>query len=309
MNSEQASFDIVYDGPAVADGSMNVRDLAPAMLAVGTLFEAANNIANGQRAQVNINVRATSPGSFHILYEVIQATTPQIIDASLLTTAIQLKELLIGGMAIASGLFAIIKWVNRRKPKLNKINDELYTLVIDNETYELPLELLRLYQDASIRHALADIVHPVKEQGIDRIRIFDNKKLIQEVAKDDADAFDVPESQEQLLDEIRRQAFSIIGLSFKEENKWRLTDGENTFSVSMKDATFQRRVDNNQIAFAKGDVLICDLRTIQWQVEGGIKTEYEVVKVVNHRPARQLVLFENSEEPTSTNQLNGQSPQ
>jgi hypothetical protein len=302
MSNQQSAFDIVYEGPAVADGSMNVRDLAPAMLAVGTLFEAANNITNGQRAKVNINVKATSPGSFHILYEVIQATMVQGIDPSLLTTAVQLKELLIGGIAITGGLFAIIKWVNRRKPKLNKINDELYTLIIDNETYELPLELLRLYQDASIRHAISDIVHPVKEQGIDRIQILDNKRLVHEVVKSDVDAFDVPEMQEKLLDEIRTHAFSIIGLSFKEDNKWRLTDGENTFSVYMKDTAFQRRVDNNQVAFAKGDILICDLRTVQWQVEGGIKTEYEVVKVVDHRPARQLVLFEDNEEFPPPNQ-------
>jgi len=295
MNTSQAGFDIVYEGPAVADGSMNVRHLAPAMLAVGTLFEAANNITNGQRAKVNINVKATSPGSFHIMYEVMQAAMAQSIDPSLLTTAVQLKELLIGGIVITGSLIAIIKWVNRRKPKLNKINDALYTLVIDNESYELPLELLRLYQDASIRHALADIVHPVKEEGIDRIRILDNKQPIHEITKGETNAFDIPEIQEQLLDEIRTHAFSIIGLSFKEDNKWRLTDGENTFSVYMKDTDFQRRVDNNQEAFAKGDILICDLRTVQWQVEGGIKTEYEVVKVVNHRPARQLVLFEDNE--------------
>jgi hypothetical protein len=304
LNNSQATIDIVYDGPAVADGSMNVRDLAPAMLAVGTLFEAANNITNGQRAKVNINVRATSPGSFHILYEVVQAITPQIVDASLLTTAIQLKELLVGGIIVAGSLFAVIKWVNRRKPKLNKINEELYTLEIDNETYELPLELLRLYQDASIRRAVAEILHPVKEEGIDRIQILENKQPIQEVAKDEVDAFDYPGSQEQLVENVSRIAFSIIGLSFKEDNKWRLTDGDNTFSVSMKDVDFQRRVDNNQEAFAKGDVLICDLRTIQWQVEGGgIKTEYEVIKVVNHRPARQLVLFEEGEETIPPNQL------
>ena len=70
----------------------------------------------------------------------------------------------------------------------------------------------------------------------------------------------------------------------------------------MNDVAFQRRVDNNQEAFAKGDVLICDLRTVQWQVEGGIKTEYEVVKVVNHRPARQLILFEDNEEFPLSNQ-------
>lgn len=302
MDNSQASFDIIYEGPAVADGSMNVRHLAPAMLAVGTLFEAANNVTNGQRAKVNINVKATSPGSFHILYEVMQATIAQGLDPSFLTTAIQLKELIVGGVVVIGGLIAVIKWVNGRKPKLNKINDELYTLVIDNETYELPLQLLRLYQDASIRHAVADIVQPVKEEGIDRIRILDNNQPIHEITKNETSAFEAPELEEKLLDEIRRHAFSIIGLSFKEDNKWRLTDGENTFSVFMKDAAFQQRVDNNQEAFAKGDVLICDLRTVQWQVEGGIKTEYEVVKVVNHRPARQLVLFEDSEEPPLSNQ-------
>ncbi len=302
INNKQTSFDIIYDGPAVADGSMNVRDLAPAMLAVGTLFEAANNITNGQRAKVNINVRATSPGSFHILYEIVQGTVAHSIDPSLLTTAAQLRDWLVGGIVIAGGLFAVIKWVNNRKPKLNKVNDELYTLVIGNETYELPLVLLRFYQDAAVRHAIAEMVRTVREAGINRIRILDNEQTLQEITKDEVDAFEVPESQEQLLDETRRQAFSIIGLSFKEDNKWRLTDGENTFSVSMKDAAFQRRVDNNQVAFAKGDVLICDLRTVQWQVEGGIKTEYEVIKVVNHRPARQLVLFEDNEESTSPNQ-------
>lgn len=99
-----------------------------------------------------------------------------------------------------------------------------------------------------------------------------------------------------ILDEVRQYAFSIVSLAFKEDNKWRLTDGQNTFSVSMKDETFQHRVDNNDVAFAKGDVLVCDLRTIQWQVEEGVKSEYEVVRVVAHRPARQLYLFEEKAE-------------
>ena len=45
-NSNQATLDVVYDGPALSDGSMEVRDLAHAMLGIGELFEAANQILN-----------------------------------------------------------------------------------------------------------------------------------------------------------------------------------------------------------------------------------------------------------------------
>lgn len=292
-DNKQTNLDIIYDGPAVADGSMNVKDLAPAMLSIGTLFEAANNITNGQLATINIRVRATSSGSFHILYEVVQMS--QAIDKNLLTTSAQLAALLVGGVTTTKCLIALIKWARGRKPKLNKINDELYTLTINDETYEIPLVLLRLYQDASIRQSIADMIRPVKEEGIDSFQIRGDNLLLQEVKKDEVELFDIQGTQELLLDETRRQAFSITTLSFKEENKWRLTDGQNIFSVSMNDAAFQRRVDNNQISFAKGDILLCDLRTIQWQVQSGVKTEYEVVKVVRHTPARQLSLFQNGD--------------
>ena len=155
----------------------------------------------------------------------------------------------------------------------------------------MPIELLRLYQDAAVRRNIQDMVRPVKEPGIDRFMLREAGQTIQEVTKSEVEAFDVPEYQDLLLDEERRHAFSIVSLAFKENNKWRLTDGQNTFSVSMRDDAFQRRVDNNDIAFAKGDVLVCDLRTIQWQVEDGVKSEYEVIKVVTHRPARQLSFF------------------
>ena len=82
-----------------------------------------------------------------------------------------------------------------------------------------------------------------------------------------------------------------MSLAFKEGNRWRLTDGQNTFSVQVNDEDFLRRVDANQVSFAKGDVLICKLRTKQWQVEDGVRSEYELVEVVEHRSARQLPLF------------------
>ena len=289
---------MVYDGPALADGSMNVRDLAPAMMAVGSFFEAANRITNGRRASISVNVRATSAGSFHVVFEVTQnleSANVLVGDiGSFLSTANELKALLVGGGSAAGGIIWLIKQLRGQKHQLTKINDSLYELTVDDETYEVPIELLRLYQEATIHRNIEDMVKPVKEPGIERFILREGGRTIQEVTEYDVAAFDVPEYQNLILDETRQQAFSIISLAFKENNKWRLTDGDNTFSVLMKDAEFQHKVDNNQIAFSKGDVLVCDLRTVQWQIEDGIKSEYEVIRVVAHRAARQLSFFNES---------------
>ena len=298
-DNSQARLDMVYDGPALADGSMNVRDLAPAMMAVGGFFEAANRVANAERASVSVNVRAISAGSFDVFFEVVQnLESTDVLKADIgdfISTANALKALLLGGGGAATGIFALIKWLRGRTPQVRKISEDLYELTVDGETYEVPMQLLRLYQDVEVRRNIRDMVRPVKEPGIEVFMLREGGQTVQEVTKDDIDAFEVPEYQELILDDIRQYAFSIVSLAFKENNKWRLTDGRNTFPVSMKDEAFQQRVDNNHVAFAKGDVLVCDLRTIQWQVEDGVKSEYEVIRVVNHRPARQMSFFDDED--------------
>ena len=286
-----AEFDISYHGPALADGRMNVRDLGPAMIAVGSLFESTNELLNGDRAAVNINVRATSGGSFHILFEILQNSGVNNVQ-DFLTTANQIVTLIIGGATIIStatiGLVALIKWLRGRSPKVEQINDGMFRLTLENgETYEIPAELLVMYQSATVRNAISDMVRPVKEEGIESFEIRQNDELVVSVAKEEADYFDISEIQELMLDETRTHVFSIVSLAFREGNKWRLTDGQLTFSVSMKDGEFQSRVDNNAVAFSKGDLLVCDMRTVQWLTHQGIKTEYEVINVNEHMPARQ----------------------
>ena len=62
--------------------------------------------------------------------------------------------------------------------------------------------------------------------------------------------------------------------------------------VAIKDADFLGRVDRNLVSFSKGDILICDVITRQFQTAKGLSTEHEVVKVLEHKPAaRQLKLF------------------
>jgi hypothetical protein len=241
----QVQLDITYDGDALREGSMNVRDLAPSMLGIGSLFESANRALNGESANVVVNVKATSSGSFHILYDVIQSQGYTLPIGDIISNAVGMKELLFGG---AIALFYAIKILRGKSPKVEKINDGLFKLTIDNQTYEVPPEWLKLYQDINVRRSLSDIVKPVKTDGIDTFEIRENNRVIQSAHKDDVDSFIIPDVRQPLVDEISQRAFSVISLAFEEDYKWRLTEGEVKYSVSMKDEAFLDRVTNMDLS-------------------------------------------------------------
>lgn len=93
------------------------------------------------------------------------------------------------------------------------------------------------------------------------------------------------------VEDERKMAFSIVSLAFREDNKWRLYDGAATIYATISDTEFLDRVDANQEIFAKGDVLVCLVRVRQWQTVSGARTEYDVIRVLEHRQAaRQLRL-------------------
>ena len=275
---------------------MNVRDLAPALMAVGSFFDEANRIANGDHASISVNVQATSPGSFEIAFEVIQnvgtTNTLQAGVGDFISTAADLKELLIGGSATATaGIIWLIKTLRGRTPHVEKINTELYKFTVDDEAYEVPLRLLRLYTENSIRRNIEAMVKPLNESGIDKFSFREKGRTVQEVTESDVPAFAVPDSREKIVDEMSRRALSIVSVVFKEGNKWRLSDGNDAFSVTISDEQFLEQIDEGAVSFSKKDILVCEMRTVQWRTNSGLLTECEVVKIIEHRQARQLPLL------------------
>ena len=91
-----ATIQLAYDGDALRNGSMDVRDLAPALLAAGELCEKANDVLNDGRAKVSVRVRSDfKTGSFELSLDVVQtlieATKTIFTHKDQVTTA---KELL-----------------------------------------------------------------------------------------------------------------------------------------------------------------------------------------------------------------------
>ncbi|MBE6440990.1 MAG: hypothetical protein E7022_01495 [Desulfovibrio desulfuricans] len=55
----QKTLHIAYDGPALDTHEMDVRELAPALLAFSDMFEEANAVLNGDRAKISLNVKGS----------------------------------------------------------------------------------------------------------------------------------------------------------------------------------------------------------------------------------------------------------
>ena len=116
---------------------------------------------------------------------------------------------------------------------------------------------------------MKDTNRPVSQPGVDRFAIGEGGKVVEEISKEDLKSFEPPEINDLILDEVRQYAFSIVSLTFKEGNRWRLTDGQNTFSVQVNDEAFLRKVDANQVSFSKGDVLLCNCASNNGRLKTG----------------------------------------
>lgn len=302
MNSERLTF--VFDGPAVASGEIDVQDLAPALLAIGALIQATNSEINGDRAEVAVKVRATAEGSFEVqltLLQSIMEQAKQLFDFALankdgIAAMNDLADLLFKGTGAAGtvggGLFALLKFLRGKRPdKIEPKGGEVHVHIGDVYFVTEP-QVVQLAESVQVREQARKVVSTLESNGITSLKVRRGKEQLEEVRQEDVSSFDVVGGDEVLADEVRQMTLQIISLSFKEDNKWRVTDGGDAFSATIEDYEFLKKVANSDIAFAKGDYLICRVREVQSRGARGLQKERTIVEVVDHKPAaRQLRLL------------------
>lgn len=286
---DMSTFKITYDGPALVASQMDVRDLAPMLLAIAGLLRVATAALYGNDVKPQTSVKATfKAGSFGIEFNLATSLLAKVRDifAGDNTTAIANSLGILGALgfigrsALKPGLLTVLKWIKGREIDRVETTEDSAMIHIGGEELSMGLDVFVLLNDAAVRNIIGKILRPLATDGIEIFAVGTDSENAETVTTAEMEWFIAPEPI--LLDEVQKLAFSVVSPTFDEDRKWLLNDGFVDVHAAISDAEFLDRVNNSQIAFAKGDILMCDVRFMQKYTEFGIKTEYEVLHVREH---------------------------
>lgn len=151
-------FHVVYDGKALDEHLMDVRDLAPAMMAISDLLTHANKEINGDKLEIKLNVKANfKTGCFGIEFVEQLSWVNQIKDLLTGPTATALANAsgilgfvgFFGGTAI--GVIQLYKKLKGKPPvKIEETLDNAKVFYSETEYLEVDKRVLRLYRSKVI---------------------------------------------------------------------------------------------------------------------------------------------------------------
>ncbi len=289
-------FYVIYDGWALEHHLMDVRDLAPAMIAVNDLLSNANKALNGDKADLNLKVNASfRAGSFGMELHTVVHFLSQIRDmfasdnASAISNAWTILEIV--GFVGGAGLIGLIRFLKGKKP--TQIIDEdgrLKVYLNETEYYETDGKVVKLYKNRTIVSDLNKMLEPLEKDGIDSFfvsRTGDKKDADLAIDESELTYFEYQEIENDLSENITETFVQIEAAVFKDNNKWKFDNGGSPINAAILDEEFLRKIDAGELRFGKGDLLKVKLKTIQTFAHGKLKTEFQVIEVLEHKIVKQ----------------------
>ena len=300
MNTYIASTSEVtlrYEGTALAGNTMDARELVLALAAMCGMFERANVLANGNQASINLRIRTTSPGSVEILLALGMQAAATIFGEESGMSAATLRRLII------EFITSVKKLKGSRPVATVTPRDEVFLeigslrkgeLEIENmKIYESSLgspisnQLLHLLEDSLMCRSASEFVEPLRHEGIDTLTISDGQTQLESITKEDTASFALMQTERTRSHPVARKELVVVypylGI---QSGRWRLNDGNNSQNYTMKDSVFEEEVRNRTRSFTTGDVLICDVLTIDVTSKNGVsRTDFEILKVHSQRSA------------------------
>ena len=298
--AETKTFRIKYDGEALSDHTIDVNDLAPALMALGDLIQEANSLANRSDSTISIKVKATETGCFQIYIQAMQIMADdavKLLSGDKCTALANLLQIL--GFTGVSGatIIYLIKKFRGKKPKV--VSENQNEVVIDAGTGLPPITITKLewdmYQSDKIRKSVYGILKPLEKSGVEMVEFIDVESSVvtTKVQKNELEFFvPAPATPEPLQElPIRETYVNVVHMWFKEGNKWKFSEGESEWPAEMKDQNFLIKLLKGESSIHANDFLKVKVKQVQYREGSSVKSTYEIIEVMEHtRSPKQIPL-------------------
>lgn len=272
-----------YSGPAVDSGAMDVYEASANMVAFSDFVALLAKQSYGESVQTRASVAGFGRGSFvtDLVFDVGGVTSAIFSSISPKDLWWMLKE--------ALGL-----WKHLKGSPPSKVEYEGQTAIVHNNYGEVKQvnigSLTVVFSEKGAESAQQFVQKALDKPGMDAIEIASDAGLIERVSQQESRYFVPVAPNETVTDTTFKMALILESVVFKQDNKWRFSDGQQSFYATMEDKEFLAQIDAGE-AFRKGDILRALVRISQQQSGMKLTAERSIVKVLEHKPApKQLLL-------------------
>jgi hypothetical protein len=302
MSAQTESFSLKYDGTALSENAIEVGDLAPALMALSDLIQEANVITNQDRGgKITLKIKAIAPGSFNVDILALQTgwdAATDILTGKTATSIFAIMALL--GITAKDGLIPLFKALKGKKPKeVKELQNNTIEITGDNNQVTIINNLeYSLYISPTIRKNLYKVLKPLEKEGIETIEFSNEVSETTKVSKSDLGYFQPSPSDDETLQESTRITFVNVSHVWldNEAGKWKFKEGESTsWNAIVSDQTFLKKLIRGESSISGADTLKVKVKQTQYRTDFGIKSEYEILEVIEHiKGAQQLPLEYNN---------------
>ena len=274
MEDYQAQLSIIYHGPSVDGGRINVYDAAANMIAFSEFVTHAGHAVFGSATQVKAEVSGLRKGSFvtDLYFQIVGPAATLLSSASAsewiktVKTAFELWKFLKGEPPQNTRGSGDLISVTNRDGVVQVFNRTTVNVVFDNKSGEAVQRF---------------VAKQLGQEGVDKLTITASGEEIASVNPNEAFFFRPVAPETPVTKNEFEYALTIEAPVFKDGNMWRFSDGGSSFAAHIEDKEFLQRVDAGE-PFAKGDALRVRLLVEQIRQVQELQTRRSVVKVLEH---------------------------
>lgn len=292
-----------YDGPALAGHSIDVDDLAPALLALGELCKLANRKFNGDRASIKVLINVdVEQNCFELNVELVQTifeAAKSLLTHSDVATAKEIFEWL-GLVGSGWGLFRLLKYLNGRQvteKTIQKVDGkDVIQIKVDgdNNVINVDPKAMELLEDSRNVKSAQKVVKPLTKEGYDSIEFEDqsgkiekiDRRVAESILKYDADLPPVNLPLDEPPDVVTAWIQVYSPVYEHSADTWRFFYGEGHAYMDISETDIAER------ALERGGALVNDNYKVRLEITqsvtdaGRFKNHYKILEVLDFKPAQ-----------------------